>query len=176
VAGFRHAAQRLLTDLHGVHALIVGAGGAAAAAACALIDDGAATITLINRSPDRAVGLASRLDPEGRVIRVAARLQDVAGTHPDIVVNATSLGRVRGEPLPFELETLRGARAVLDLTYDPAGPTPWVRRALQLGMKAEDGREMLIAQGARAFDLWFRTEPQLDVMRAALSAAPDAGI
>jgi shikimate dehydrogenase len=169
-AGFRHAALRLVPSLEGVRAVIAGAGGAAAAAACTLIDDGAASVTLINRSPDRARLLAARLDRDGNRIKVVTTKRELVGAHADLVINATSLGREPGEPLPLVLDDFGAVGAALDMTYNASGSTPWVSAARRLGIPAEDGREMLIGQGAHAFALWFRTDPPLDAMRAALLA------
>ncbi|HEX2166197.1 MAG TPA: shikimate dehydrogenase [Longimicrobiales bacterium] len=172
VEGFRHAASQLHPDLNGVRSLIIGAGGAAAAAACALIDSGAASITLINRSPDRARVLASRLDPDGRIVNVITSVHDVAGASFDLVVNASAAGLRDDDPVPFDLSTLARTGAAIDVVYRQSGSTPFVRHARRLGIRAADGTEMLIAQGASAFARWFGGEPPLDVMRNALRAEP----
>jgi shikimate dehydrogenase len=168
VEGFHHAASQLLPDLAGATSLIIGAGGAAAAAACALMDAGATAITLINRSPDRARLLARRLDPDATVVRVITSVNDVAGATVDLVVNASAIGLRDGDPIPFDLSTLARARAALDVVYRPDGSTPFVRHARKRGIRAADGTEMLLAQGAAAFTRWFGGETPLDVMRDAL--------
>lgn len=170
VGGFRHAALELLPTLEGVSAFIVGAGGAAAAAACALLDDGAAAITLINRSPDRARSLAARLDADGDMIEVVTSMHDVAGRDIDLVVNASTIGLVDGDALPFDLAGLGRIRAALDLVYRHGQPTPWVRHARRLGIDAADGTGMLLGQGAAAFERWFDARAPIDVMRAAIGA------
>ena len=175
VEGFRHAAAALLPELAGTTALIIGAGGAAAAAACALLDAGAAAITLINRSPDRARLLAARLDPGHGVVDVITSVRDVAGAHIDLVVNASSVGLHDDDPVAFDLSVPGRVRAALDVVYRRGGDTPFVRRARDLGISAADGTEMLIAQGAAAFARWFRTAPPLDAMRAALLQSGSSG-
>ena len=169
VAGFRHAAQQLLPSLQGVSALIVGSGGAAAAAVCALIGAGAGSITLLNRSPDRARSLAARFDEERRTIRVATTVSELGGVPFDLVVNATMLGLRDDEPLPFDLAVLGDVGAAFDLVYRRDRPTPWVRHARKLGIAATDGTEMLLGQGAAAFRRWFDITPSLDLLRSALS-------
>jgi shikimate dehydrogenase len=169
VAGFRHAARRLVPTLRGTSVLVLGAGGAAAAALCALIDEEAAAITLLNRDPARATALAARLDPRHLAVEVAGP-RDAAGREFDLVVNATSLGLGADDPLPCDLSRVR-TRAVLDLVYHAGGVTPWVRAARALGVAAEDGSEMLLAQAAVAFRHWFGLEAPLDVMRAALRSS-----
>jgi shikimate dehydrogenase len=189
VEGFRHAAVALLqaasarrhsglrdvaTDatqalqLAGSRTLIVGAGGAAAAAVCALLDDGAAEVTLLNRSPDRARTLAARFDERGETVKVVTAVAALQGVAFDLVVNASSVGLRDGEPLPFDLKTLGQVGAALDLVYRHGGATPWVRHARSLAIPAADGSEMLLAQGAAGFRRWFGVEPDVGVMRAAL--------
>lgn len=168
VEGFRQAASQVLPELNGATSLIIGAGGAAAAAACALMEAGAASITLINRSPDRARVLAHRLDPEGAVVGVITSVNDVAGETVDLVVNASAIGLRDDDPVPFDLSTLARARAAIDIVYRPNGSTPFVRHARKHGIRAADGTGMLLAQGAAAFTRWFGGASPIDVMRAAL--------
>jgi shikimate dehydrogenase len=158
VAGFAHAASLLLPDLSGATSLIIGAGGAAAAAVCALIDAGAGKITVMNRSPDGARALASRVDRSGAVVKVATSVSELMGSGVDFVVNASSLGLRDSDPTPFDLATLRGVRAVLDVVYRRDRDTQFVRHARSLGIAASDGREMLVSQGAAAFRHWFTME------------------
>ncbi|MBR9990592.1 MAG: shikimate dehydrogenase [Gemmatimonadetes bacterium] len=168
VAGFRHAALLLLPDLTGISALIIGAGGAAAAAACALLDAGASAVSIFNRSPDRASVLAARLDRGGGVIRVITSVNDIAGADIDLIVNASSVGLSDHDPLPLDLSRLGTTRAVLDIVYRHDRATPFVSHARKLAIPAADGTEMLVAQGAAAFGLWFNVEPPIDLMREAL--------
>lgn len=170
VAGFRLAASALLPDLTGATVLVIGAGGAAAAAVCALIDDRVARVTLHNRSRERADALAARLDPARRLVAVAQSESALAHEAYDLVVNATALGLRADDRLPVDLESLPRPRAVLDLVYLQHGSTPFLRVAQRLGIPAADGVEMLLGQGAAAFERWFDTPAPVDVMRAALSA------
>jgi shikimate dehydrogenase len=169
VAGFRHAAARLLPTLAGARVLVIGAGGAAAAAVCALLDAGAADITLLNRSPDRARRLAERADPEARVVRVVTSVHDLRTDDFDLVTNASTVGLDGDDLLPLPLDAPRRIGAVLDLVYRRSGDTPFVRQARAAGIPAADGAEMLVAQGAAAFARWFAVEPPVDLMRRALA-------
>lgn len=161
VAGFRTALRDLLGQPPlGLHVLLMGAGGAARAAACALLADGVARITLVNRSPARAEALADHFSSP--VVRVAGEVPDISF---DVAVNATSLGLHPDDPLPLPESTRVGA--AFDLVYSTHW-TPWVRRMQRIGVPAADGREMLLHQGAAAFRRWFAQEPSLEAMRGAL--------
>lgn len=174
VDGFRRAASLLLPELDGTTSLIVGAGGAAAAAACALIEAGAARVTLINRSPDRARLLAARLDPAGAIVRVVTSVNDLSGAAMDLVVNASAVGLRDDDPVPLDLTSLSRTRAALDLVYRRDHETPFVRHARRLGIRAADGTEMLLAQGAAAFSRWFGGDPPTELMRHALGDLREA--
>lgn len=138
-------------DPVGASVLIVGAGGAAAAAAVAAGRAGAATISVLNRRTDRAVGLVRRLDPSTpAAISVAPR-----ETHPgdfDLVIQATSLGLHPADPLPCEFGENPPAHT-LDLVYAP-GETVWVRQARAGGSEAIDGLAVLWEQGVLSLERW----------------------
>jgi shikimate dehydrogenase len=85
----------------------------------------------------------------------------------DLVVNATPAGIGPDDPHPFDLDRAARVGAVLDLAYQTGG-TPWVGAARAAGIRAADGTEMLLHQGAAAFRRWFGVEPDIGVMRGAL--------
>jgi shikimate dehydrogenase len=85
-----------------------------------------------------------------------------------LVVNATPVG-LAGDAFPIEITAIPRDAAVMDLAYR-AGRTPWVNAARAAGHRAADGLEMLIAQGAEAFERWFGRAPDRDAMRASLAA------
>jgi shikimate 5-dehydrogenase len=146
--------------------LLLGAGGAARAALVALLEDGAGEVMLLNRTPERARKLASELGTE------RVRVAEEAGGRFDLVVNATRLGLQGEDPLPIEVEKLDGVGAVMDLVYG-LEPTRLVRAAATLGIPAQDGAEMLVQQGAAAFERWWGESPPVAVMRDALTSERD---
>jgi shikimate dehydrogenase len=133
----------------------------------ALLEGGVVDVTVANRDPARATMLARHLDPNGRRVRIVP-FADLPRERFDLVVNATCLGLADGDALPIVLPALAGVGAVLDLVYRPGG-TPLVHQAAALGIPARDGLDMLLAQGAAAFERWFRRPAPLDAMRAALT-------
>lgn len=168
VAGFAAAVNTLLGSARGARVLLAGAGGAARAAVTALLDDDADAIVVWNRSRERAEALRRELDPAGERVHVAAAPD--AGAAFDLLVNATPLGLHASDPLPLPTALLRPGTAVLDMAYIAGGTTPLVRAAAETGLRAADGLEMLLHQGAAAFERWWGGEAPLDVMRRALHA------
>jgi shikimate dehydrogenase len=83
----------------------------------------------------------------------------------DLIVNATP---VRDELL---VRPERG-QTVVDLAYsiDDRSDTVLVAAARAAGCDVIDGREALVRQGARSFELWTGLQAPVDVMRAAVRA------
>ena len=168
VAGFRRALRHFLgRGPEGFRVLLLGAGGAARAALVALLDDGVSEVQILNRSTERARAVARRSG--GGRVRVAELPRDVDGGVYDLVVNATRLGLSPDDRLPIDLTRLVSAGAVMDLVYGP-DMTAFVRSARRLGLEAVDGGEMLVQQGAVAFERWWGLPAPVDTMREALAS------
>ena len=130
-------------DADGAHVLVLGRGGAARAVASALEEAGAASVRLASRAD------ADWPPPAGDA---------------SILVNATPL-RDDAPVAPH-----RGQQ-VVDLAYRPDGrPTALVAAARAAGCaRVVDGLEILVRQGAAAFELWTGVAAPVDVMRAAVA-------
>ena len=77
-------------DPRGRRCLVIGAGGAARAVTLALADAGAASVTVVNRTTEKAVGVAALAGSVGQVGDVA-RPGALVG-EAELVVNATPVG------------------------------------------------------------------------------------
>jgi len=142
--------------------LVMGTGGSGRAAVEAARVAGAG-VAIRSRDPDRAARLAADITRQGVSV--------VDAESCEVVINATPLGLALGDPLPLEPGQLRAVRFALDMVYGPGG-TPWVRAMRSAGIRAADGRTVLVAQGAAAFDRWFPgSDAPVEVMRAAVHAA-----
>jgi shikimate dehydrogenase len=169
VEGFSRALEAFLGGPpEGYRVLVLGAGGSARACLVALMDGGVQEVHLLNRTRDRARAVARRIG--GERVRVLDERMAVAGKSYDLVVNTTRLGLSPDDDLPLELDLLARAGSVVDLVYG-AGSTPFVEKARDRGIRATDGTEMLLHQGAVAFERWWGRKPSLEVMRAAVVAA-----
>ena len=88
-----------------------------------------------------------------------------------VLINATPLGLSPNDPAPIPPEVASAAEVALDLVYAP-GETRWVQLLRGRGLRAADGRTMLVAQGAAAFERWFPgTKAPREIMRATVDAA-----
>jgi shikimate dehydrogenase len=141
--------------------LIIGTGGSALATAAAAARRGA-RVAVQSRSETRAAGFLRRAEALGAPEAVPAECT--------LVVNATPIGLNDNDRLPIRPDAAGPARFALDLVYR-AGETAWVRAMRSAGVRAADGREVLVRQGAAAFERWFpgRAAP-IEIMRAAVRA------
>src|SRR4051794_27056835 len=102
--GFTRAARGRGFDFAGADCLVVGAGGVGSAIAAAIALERPGSIALFDTREATAQGLASRLRRHYPGLRVVLGGNDPAGY--DLVVNATPLGMMTGDPLPFDPERI----------------------------------------------------------------------
>lgn len=148
----------------GATALVLGAGGSARAAVWALNDARAGEVLVWNRTPQRASQLASELG--------ARAVSDPATVaHAEILINCTSVGLNHEDRLDALLPSPRQLghyHAIVDFVYRE-GATPLIQAARASGIPAVDGLELLLAQGAIAFELFTGQPAPIDVMSRALA-------
>lgn len=164
-AGFGTTIEHL--DLAGAHALIIGAGGAARAVLFGLRAAGIGFVTLQNRDVGKAAELLARFGMAGE-----ARPLGSPPPAASLVVNASALGMVGMPTLDVDLDGMPPEAVVYDAVYAPL-ETPLLTRARARGLRTIDGLEMLVAQAALAFALFFGVEPLRAFdreLRAALTA------
>ena len=144
VGGLRNAAN-VAGMPSGAPVLVLGGGGAAAAASAAF--------------GERRVVVSTRSGAVGS----AATLAWGTGWPGAVVVNATPLG-MGGESLPDGL--LQDAAGFIDMAYGD-DPTPAFRQAVDMGIPAIDGLDVLVSQAAESFSWWTGLDAPLDVMAIA---------
>jgi shikimate dehydrogenase len=144
------------TTIDGRKVALIGAGGAARAALRYFVDQGAASIHLIVRDPEKA---KAPRDAFGNVVelhhvdRPDAALNDAA-----VIVNASPLGMSGAPPMPPALLTAIASHAsdatVMDMVYKPI-ETEFLAIARAHGGRCVDGLQMLIGQARAAFEMFF---------------------
>ncbi len=157
-------------EIAGNTALFIGAGGAARAAAGHFAARGLKKLLLINRTPEKAEKILN----DCRQINPA--LEGDFSSEPgdffeqsSLVVQFTSLGLKDDDAPPFDFSLLKpGKHSVFDAIYRE---TPLSRYCGEKGVNFADGREMLIYQGAKAFEIWTGITAPVEVMRRALEKA-----
>lgn len=147
-------------DPRGATALVLGAGGSARAAVWALRGAGASEVRVWNRTPERARALAAHLG--------AVAVSELAVA--DLLVNCTPVGmdgHLTGlKSMTAVADEVTMFRCVVDFVYAQS-ETPLIRAARRARIVLVDGLDLLVAQGARSFELFTGQAPPLAVMRAA---------
>jgi len=181
--GFSQAIRDdFFVDLRDLRVLVLGAGGAARAIAFECARQGCERLVIATRTRAKAEQLVQKLHrffAGPRVLGPVARLQAIGWDeselrmqipHTDLVVNATPVGVQRSDHSPVAGHLLAPHLMIFDTTYG-AGRSSLLKAASEMGARGSNGVSMLVHQGARAFELWFRREAPVTVMRRAIAEA-----
>ena len=144
-------------QLHGRRTLIIGAGGAVRGIVHPLLSERLGSLTIVNRTADRAAELAERFSSTELTV-AAGGLEAAAGGVFDLVINATSASL--GNEMPDLADIQLAPRCCCyDLVY-AAEPTAFMRwSAAQAAWAIADGLGMLVEQAAESYYLWRGQRP-----------------
>ena len=163
----RDIVANLGVPMKGRRVLLLGAGGAARGAMLPLLEQRPAELVVVNRTVEKAAGLAAQF--AGRGTLTATAYDVLAGTF-DIVLNATSASlHAAVPPVP---SAVFGPRCLAyDLVYGK-GLTPFLRLARDAGVaRLADGVGMLVEQAAEAFAWWRGVRPDTTRVIQAMTVA-----
>lgn len=133
---------------------IIGAGGAARAAAAAIttcFPDW--PIRFLARRREQAETITKMLGIETDI----RLIEDIALSEVTLLINASPLGMIGQGPLSLSLAAMRvsqNPKIIFDMVYAPL-ETPLLVAARRNGFATIDGLQMLVAQAAEAFALFF---------------------
>jgi shikimate dehydrogenase len=169
----RAVREQLDVELREMRVLILGAGGGAGHAVarhCAAA--GVLRLALLNRTLDKLhamqealAGIYPREFLSVYAWNDAAMAKALAVS--DLVINCSSLGMKPDDPSPIPAALLSPRHLIFDTIY-VWKQTPLMRAAAQVGARSANGLDMLLHQGAIAFEIWFQREAPVEIMRAAL--------
>jgi shikimate dehydrogenase len=156
----------------GENVVVLGAGGAARAVVVALALRGVASITIANRTVEKAVSLAEEMDRKTGVSMQGMGLTDerlpLAVRESKLLVNTATTSMDVTQPLLISADWLQPNTIVYDIVYTPP-VTPLMQAATERGCQTLGGIGMLVHQGAIAFEKWTGVTPCTQTMRQALS-------
>lgn len=161
--------------LAGKRILLLGAGGAARGVIAPLLACNPASLSIANRSVDKAEVLAAQFSDLAAVD--AENYAKTENGRFDVVINATSAS-LSGEALPLPPGVFAAGSLAYDMMYGK-GETPFLALARAQGAaRLADGLGMLVEQAAEAFLVWRGVRPDskpvLAALRATLSTATAA--
>ncbi len=154
-------------------AVVLGAGGSARAIVWALLKRGF-TVTIVNRTPERAEAIAARFG--GKVATAAWEALPALLAGAQVLVNTTTLGMEGQPPLVIDLAPLGPAAVVSDLIYVPLD-TELVKAARARSLRTAGWLGMLLHQAVPGFEHWFGKRPAVtpelrDAVLATMGIAP----
>ena len=172
----RDIVANLGVALAGRRVLLLGAGGAARGVIEPLLGERPHSLTIANRSADKAELLAEIFQNSASTVNATVdggNYEKLAGRSFDVVINATSAS-LAGASLPLPPGLFAAGSLAYDMMYGK-GETPFLALARSQGAAGcADGLGMLVEQAAEAFRLWRGLRPAtagvLAELRAALAA------
>ncbi|HJU34775.1 MAG TPA: shikimate dehydrogenase [Nitrososphaera sp.] len=165
VYGFIEPLHRRHVDFGGMHVLLIGSGGAARAVIAALAsENGISKLIIANRDIQRANEIAKQgtqlgLDCEGVQLEQAREFS----SRSDLIVNATTLG-MNNEHSIIDYRHIQKGAIVYDIVYRPI-VTDLIENAKYAQASVVYGYEMLLEQGAKAFEIWTGMSAPRDAMK-----------
>lgn len=173
VEGFRRSLSTLDMDLEGRSVAIIGSGGAARAVAVALARLKVKEIVILARRMEMIQRLIHDLEPRFPEVLWSPHSQATSIFNRELervwlLVNASPVGmypHVNEAPVSrTQLSMLPQGAHVYDLVYNPP-ETALLKQARALGYHAHEGLDMLVYQGAAAFERWTGVFPPIQRMR-----------
>src|ERR687888_2047545 len=168
VYGFIEPLRRRKISFNGMTILLLGAGGAARAVIAALSEESdISKIIIASRNQKTAIGLAdigAGLGLQCDAVNID-NVQKVAATS-HIIVNTIPAGTNNEDPI-INHEHISKDSIVYDVVYKPV-TTRLLEEAKYAQAQIVYGYEMLIEQGAKAFEIWTGMNAPRNTMKKAL--------
>jgi shikimate dehydrogenase len=166
--GFLQTLLERGVEPRGKNVVILGAGGASRAISLILAERGS-NLIILNRTLDKAKEYASRISQvfKKEVKALELNKENLAKVlaKADILVNATSVGMSpNSNETPVSPDLLKPSLTVFDIVYNPI-KTRLLREAEAAGAKTISGVDMLVWQGALAFELWTGAKAPVKLMK-----------
>ncbi len=163
-----------VTRLNKQKAVILGAGGASKAACVGLLREQVKRLVIANRTLRKAELIRDNFKksfPRAKISVCPLRPEELGSEFEDcgLLVNTTSVG-MNNDCLNLPLDSLNKDALVYDMVYNPP-KTKLLKRAEKLGLKTQNGLDMLLYQGVLGFEIWTKRTAPAAVMKEALYKA-----
>ena len=166
--GFLQALSEKGIEPKGKKVVVLGAGGASRAISFILAERGS-SLVILNRTWDKAKVCADRISEifqsEATALKLDKENLAAALSGADILVNTTSVGmRPNINETLVTSDLLKPGLVVSDIVYNPI-KTKLLKEAEEAGAGTISGLDMLVWQGALAFEKWTGLKAPVDLMR-----------
>ncbi len=166
--GFLQALCERGIEPKGKRVVILGAGGASRAISFILAERGS-SLVILNRTWDKAKVCVDRISgifqSEATALKLDRKNLTTALSKADILVNTTSVGMSPNiNETPVTSALLKPGLVVFDIVYNPI-KTRLQKEAEAAGATTISGLDMLVWQGALAFEKWTGLKAPFDLMK-----------
>ena len=168
IFGFIEPLRKRNINFNGIDILLLGAGGSACAVIAALSEEkGINKIIISNRTQEKAHKLAKKGKDLGLEcqVREMENIKYIA-VKSHLIINATPIG-MNDEQSLIDYEYISKNTIVYDLVYKPV-TTNLLENAKYAEAEVVYGYEMLLEQGARAFEIWTNLQAPRQIMKKSL--------
>ena len=175
VKGFVAPLKAIARDWSQITAIVLGNGGAARAVVAGLAELKFSAIHIVGRDRQKLRDFSQTWQNVPKITSLLnlhswETLPELLSS-ADLLVNTTPVGmypQIDNSPVSSELMNLLKPDAIAyDLIYTPS-PTKFLSFATARRLKAIDGLEMLVQQGAAALEIWLQQPVPIDTMRNSL--------
>ncbi len=153
IRGFEESLKFAEFDVKGKNILILGAGGVVPSIIFSLSNMQAQSITVSNRTPEKADNLKKIFD--NIKIEKWGNIPSV-----DMIINATSVGLKLEDKINLDFSQIK-SKFFYDVIYN-SSETNFLKIGKELGNKIINGKMMFIYQAFYAFKIWHNLSPKVD--------------
>lgn len=173
--GFMKALEEAFGQtVEGASIFVLGCGGAGRATALQAATEGAKSLVLADIDAERVQKLEDEIKalvPDIGIVQALEKDKQIELCRTcDLVVQASPVGMKKDDPSLLPPAAFRAGQRAFDLIY-MYPETAFLTTAREAGAEIANGLGMLLHQGARAFEIWTGTEPDIAAMRKALEKA-----
>lgn len=166
-AGLVQSLVEQIKDIKGKNFLLLGAGGAAKAIALELVKAGAESLTINNRTQEKANELKKIIEAYRPGFCIS--INPATPEKYDCMINCTSVG-MKDDSIPTNESFISASKFIVDIIYNPA-ETALLKKAKELGIPTANGIGMLLYQGVKAFKIWTDKKAPVQLMERELLAS-----
>ena len=153
IEGFEESIRYAKFDVKDKNIMILGAGGVVSSIIFALINMGALSITISNRTKEKVENLKKIF--ENIKIVNWGNIPNV-----DMIINATSVGLNVEDRINLDFSKIKN-KFFYDVIYNPS-ETNFLNTGKKLNNKTLNGKMMFIYQAFHAFKIWHNLSPKID--------------
>lgn len=150
------AHQQVIKDKH---ILLIGAGGAARGAILPILEQNPKSLTIVNRTADKAQKLAIQFECHGKVSGFG--FNELPSNDYHIIINSTSAS-ISGDIPALNAKHLVACELGYDMYYSQQETSfnQWIQQNSRQA-KTLDGSGMLVGQAAEAYYVWREKQPTI---------------